>query len=147
MEVVVAAVSAAIALVALVVSMVVARRQIAIQERLAAIEEARRAEEVEARTRAWVRATVSREGRMPALVLHNEGSALARGVDIEVEWLNLDQFPRVNGREVLPVDLQPGQQMAFSIPVSMGFLLVFRVTVHWSDGAGDHAEPFSLRNP
>lgn len=64
---IVAGVSAAIALVALVVSILVARRQTAIQERVAAIEEARRAEEVEARTRARVTASIVYGDARPAM--------------------------------------------------------------------------------
>jgi hypothetical protein len=107
-EVVVAAISAGIALVALVVSILVARRQTTIQERVAAIEEARRDEEVEARTRAHVTASIahargtegvvrsgvrSGEGLVEAapgpmvvwLVLRNEGPALARDVELVEE--------------------------------------------------------------
>jgi hypothetical protein len=135
-----------IALLALVVSVVVARRQTHIQERLAAIEEARRAEEVEARSRAWVTASVVREGSSTTLVLRNEGSALAREVDIDVASLDGHRpGPTVNGREVLPVDLQAGQVMRFGIPVAMGDSVAARVTVRWTDGVGEHAEPFAVQ--
>lgn len=134
-----------VALVALVVSMVVARRQTGIQERVAAIEEARRAEEVEARTRARVTVSISREGSRTQLVLRNDGPAMARGVDFDIASLDGHRSaPSVNGREVLPVDLQSDQAMSFGIPLAMGDSMAARVTVRWSDGAGGHAEPFAL---
>ena len=142
MEVAVAAISTAIALVALVVSIVVARRQTAIQARLAAIEEARRAEEVEARTRARVMASVAQEerdrGRKEWLVLHNEGPALASGVQVD-----LQEGP-VIGLEALPVDLQPGQSTRFPVLFGLGEVPILRITVRWADETGDHAEPYTL---
>jgi hypothetical protein len=99
-EVVVAAISAGIALAALAVSFVVAKRQTATQERLAAIEEARRAEEVEAQGRAHVSVSIARPGPAETvastvapvtvswhvwLVLRNDGPALARGVEVTDE--------------------------------------------------------------
>src|SRR5215212_2766264 len=99
MEVAVNAVTAAIALAALVVSIRVSRRQTriqeqqtGIQERLAAVEEARRADEVAARGRAQVTATIQ-PGRLAdqgpgvrmVLVLRNDGPAVARRVLATVE--------------------------------------------------------------
>jgi hypothetical protein len=144
---VVDAISVGIALGALVVSIVVARRQTGIQERLAAIEEARRAEEVEARTQARVTASLVHEQldarrRDTRLVLHNEGPARARNVEAELE--EGPQIPSVIGLDALPVDLQPGQQMRFTVAAAMGDAMTFRVTVRWTDEAGDHEEPFTL---
>ena len=135
-----------VALVALVVSVVVAIRQIAIQERVAAIEEARRAEEVAARARAQVTARISRGEPDPELVLRNEGPALARDVDALVRYLDEDDvFPPVIGLDVLPADFQPGQEMRFPIPVALGDPVMLRVLVRWTDGAGEHEEPFALK--
>ena len=159
MEVVVSAISAGIALIALVVSIVVARRQTAVQERLAAIEEARRAEEVAARGRAWVTAVIERPehelsivtkasasptrppvGYPPVvLVLRNEGPALARSVLVEIQ-----QGSRPMGLEVLPVDLQPGQPMRFPIVRDLHDKTTMRIVVGWTDDDGNHQEPFTL---
>jgi hypothetical protein len=141
-----AAAGVVIALIALVVSIVVARWQTAIQERLAAIEEARRAEEVEARSRAHMMASVIREGSRTTLVLRNPGAALARDVDIDV--VSLDghrQPPTVNGRDILPVDVQPGAVLRFGIPVSMGDAVAALVTDSWTDEVGGHKEPFAVQ--
>jgi hypothetical protein len=35
--------------------------------------------------------------------------------------------------------------MMFQVPVSMGEVAPMRVTVRWSDGAGEHEEPYTLR--
>jgi hypothetical protein len=142
----IALVSAAISLAALVLSRRVARQQTAIQEQLAAIAKARRDEEVEARSRAQVTASIDREGSRTTLLLRNQGLAAAREVSIDVASLDGHRpGPSVNGQEVLPVDLQPGQPLRFGIPVALGDPVAFRVTVSWTDGAGRHAEPFALQ--
>jgi hypothetical protein len=142
-EVVVSAITAAIALVALVVSFRVARRQTAIQERLTAIEEARRAEEVEARRLAQVTASFQPRGPDSQLVVHNQGPALARDVEVEVE--EGPGVPPVFSLEGLPNDLQPGQPMTFQVPVSMGEAAPLRVTVRWNDGAGAHEQAHTFQ--
>jgi hypothetical protein len=147
-EVIVAAISAVIAVLALAISAEVHLRQTAIQERVAAIEEARRAEEIEARGRARVTASMQREqrdtrGRDLRLVLHNDGPALARSVQAAVE--EEPQTPGVLGLEALPVDLQPGQFMRFVVTVGLRDTTTMRVTVRWTDEAGDHEEPFTLQ--
>jgi hypothetical protein len=147
-------ISTLIALVALVVSFRVARRQTTLQEqqtaiqaRVAGIEEARWAEEVAARTRAHVTARFSPRGPDSQLVLHNEGPALARGVNAEVEYLGMDDWwPPVIGLDLLPVDLQPGLDMAFEIPVAPEDPVMLRVLVRWTDGAGEHEMPFALKS-
>jgi hypothetical protein len=145
---------AVIALAALVVSIVVARRQTRIQEeqtgiqrRLAAIEEARRAEELEARGQARVTASIRREedkrGHRLRLVLVNEGPAVARSVTATVE--EAAQAPGVIGLDALPVDLQAGQEMPFMVTVGLGDRTPFRVVVRWADAAGDHEVPYDLQ--
>jgi hypothetical protein len=149
-EVIVAAISAGISLVALVISFVVARRQTTIAERLAAIEEARRAEEVAARAeevaaRGRARVTASFRPGVDELVLHNEGPALARGVQAEIESLDGNPLPTFDGMDVLPVDLQPDQPIMFLIIRAMADADMMRVTVRWTDEGGDHQEPYTLR--
>lgn len=140
---IIAGISAGIALAALVVSFVVARQQTAIQERLAAIEEARRAEELDARTVAQVTASMGRP-LDPHLILRNHGPAVARGVELEVQ--QGPRIPQVQGlTEALPADLQSDQELAFHVPVDLAIARVFRVTVRWTDGAGDHEELFVLQ--
>jgi hypothetical protein len=145
--------SAVIALLALGVSIAVAvnqariaREQTTIQERLAAIDEARRVEEVAARTQARVIASIRFASLAePELVLHNEGLALARGVQAEVESLDGNPLPIFEGIDVLPEDLQPGQPITFQIIGASGDADTVRVTVCWTDEAGDHEEPWTLR--
>jgi hypothetical protein len=151
MDTVIDVIAVGIALAALVISWRVARRQTVIQE----IEEARRAEELEARRRARVTASMSRSERgeirlggsrtvvqpsQTRLVVHNGGPALARGVEVDVE-----EGPQPILLEVLPVDLQPGQPMTFPVPVALGDAPTMRVTVRWTDEAGPHEEPFTLQ--
>jgi len=141
-EVAVQAVTAAIALAALVVSILVARRQTRTQELVAAIEEARRAEELAARERAQVTASIRREERMRLVVLHNEGPAVARQVGMAVE--DLSQAPGLIGLDELPVDLQPHQEMRFIVTVGLGDQQMLQVMVRWADAAGEHEVPYSL---
>jgi hypothetical protein len=144
MEVVVQAVTAAIALAALVVSIVVARRQTGVQERLAAVEEARRADEVAAQGRVQVTASV--RGSMETwLMLRNDGPAVARQVLVEPD--KRPGGPQPLGLELLPVDLQPHQEMQFRLPLGLRDEPVLRLTVQWTDEVGDHAEPYTLPIP
>jgi hypothetical protein len=76
------------------------------------------------------------------LVLHNDGPAVARGVGLTDEG---PKTPRVMGREILPVDLQPAQSMVFPITVAHSDDPVVRVLVRWTDDAGDHEEPYTLQ--
>ena len=160
-EIAVQALTAAIALAALVLSIRATRRQTrlqeqqvtiqeqqtVIQERLAAVEEARRADRLAAREQARVTADIRREqrggsGEPLRLVLHNEGPAVARGVNLAAE--ELPQAPGVRGLEVLPVDLQPGQEMKFMVTIGLRTQPTLRVVVRWADAAGDHEVPYTL---
>jgi hypothetical protein len=150
-DVIVNAVIAAIALAALVVSIVVAvkqariaREQTAIQAKVAAIEEARRAEEVAAKAQARVTASILHDKRS-RLVLHNEGSAVARGVEADIVSLGGARVPMFYGIEALPVDLQPGQSMEFPFSMDLGTARRVQVTVGWTDDIGSHEEPYTLR--
>jgi heme exporter protein D len=159
MEVLVGSISAFIALVALVISTVVARRQTTltreqteIQKRLASIEEARRTEEVAARGQATVIASFednydSRGNRQPDFTLTNLGPAPARQVDVELVALDDGNVPTTWGlTESLPIDvLQPGQQMKFPTMVHGGLADTLRATVGWTDEAGPHEAPYILR--
>ncbi len=157
MDTLIAGVSAAVALAALVVAIVVARSQTAIQHRVAAIEEARRTEELDARGRARVTVNVSQRERPdrvvggrtivpppePLIELSNEGPAIARGVQLDPE--RGPKLAEIFGLDVLPVDLQPGQSMTFRLAIAMGHGMTLPVTVQWTDEAGSHKEPFTLK--
>jgi hypothetical protein len=152
----IAAISAALSLAAIVVSIVVARRQTAIarqqtaiQARLAAIEEARRTEEVEARGRAWVTASFQpNPGQEASFVLVNEGPAVARWVTVQVDGIDKDVLPTILGLyDVLPLTLQPGQRMPFVAASHFQQAEAIRATIRWKDDAGQHEESFILRTP
>ena len=85
-----------------------------------------------------------RRGIDKALVLHNEGLALAREVAVEVE--KGPSVPQVLGLEVLPVDLQPDQRMPFYItPLALGDTPTLRLAVRWSDEDGEDRAPYTLQ--
>jgi hypothetical protein len=138
-----------VAVVALAVSGAVARQQTRIQERLAAIEEARRREEVAARSRAEVTAALrpderDHRGRNLRLVLRNEGPAIAYTVKAKVD--EGTKIPTVHGLEALPVDLQPGQEMKFPVAAAMGDMPTFGVLIEWSDElAEDNGRRWTLQ--
>ena len=75
---IIAAVSAVIAVTSLIVTVVFARRQTRMQATLTAIEQERRREEVEARSRASVRVAAEGDRRRAQLVLSNSGPGTAR---------------------------------------------------------------------
>jgi hypothetical protein len=154
--VVVAAISAALSLAALVVSVILAwrqtdiqllwvilaRRQTDIQARVAAIEEARRAEEVEARGRA--RVTARFDPSFLVLCLTNDGPATARGVTVEVRPIGDGEPPALDLRD-LPIELRPGQQLFLDAQhASPDRATSITATVRWTDDTGAQDETFVL---
>ena len=149
-------IGAALSLAALVVSVVLAwrqtevqalleilaRRQTDLQARVAAIEEARRAEEAEARRRARVTARFDVSFRV--LCLTNDGPAAARGVSVEVRPIGDGEPPALDLRD-LPVDLRPGQQLFLDAqPGSPDRAASMLATVRWADDTGTRDETFLL---
>jgi hypothetical protein len=154
--VVVAAVSAGLSLAALVVSVILAwrqadlqalwvilaRRQTELQARIAAIEEARRAEEVIARGRA--RVTARFDLSFQVLCLTNDGPATAQGVTVEVRPIGGGEPPALDLRE-LPMDLRPGQQLFLDAQhASPDHATSMTATVRWADDTGAQDENFVL---
>ncbi len=141
-----------IALIALLYTRSVSRRQTElaqqqtdVQARLTAIEEGRRADEVEARRHARVVPAFRRpEPNRLRFVLTNQAPAPARDVRCQLEALDGRQPPRVVGLEALPVDLRPGQSMEFIASAGLGMSTLIRAVVTWTDDAGEHEEPFTL---
>jgi hypothetical protein len=134
-----------IALVALLLSLRVSRRQTDVQARLTAIEEARWAGEIDARRRARVVPAFWRpESNRLRFVLTNQGLAPAREVDCQLDALDDRQLPRVIGLDALPVDLRPGQSMDFLASSGLGMSTQIRAVVRWVDDAGEQEETFTL---
>jgi hypothetical protein len=154
--VVVAATSAALALAALAVSVllarrqadleaveeVLARRQADLQDRVAALEAARRAEVAEAARQARVTARFDRSFRVLHLV--NDGPAAARGVTVELAPIGDGQPPALDLRG-LPADLRPGQRLFLDAeqPSADGAASM-TATVRWTDDSGAQDETFVL---
>jgi hypothetical protein len=122
-----------------------AQQQTDVQARLTAVEEGRRAEEVEARRRARVVPSFRRpEPKRLRFVLTNEGPAAARDVRCQLEPLDGQPLPRIHDIEVLPVELRPGQSMEFIASAGLGTSMLMRAVVSWIDDAGSQEEPFTL---
>jgi hypothetical protein len=154
--VVIAAVSAALSLSALVVAVILvwrhsdlqavlailARRQTDLKVRVAAIEEARRAEEMGARRRA--RVTARFDISFQVLYLSNHGPAAARDVTVEVRPIG-DGEPIALDLRDLPVDLRPGQQLFLDTNhASPDATNTITATVRWTDDTGAQDETFVL---
>jgi len=168
--VVVAATGAALALAALAVSVLLARRQadleaaeevlarrqadlqarvaaledrfVDLQARVAALEEARRAEALEAGRRARVTARFDRSFRVLHLV--NDGPAPAREVTVELRPIGGGRPPALD-LGGLPVDLRPGQQLFLDAEQpSPDGVAAMTATVRWTDGSGPRDETFVL---
>jgi hypothetical protein len=168
--VVVAATGAALALAALAVSVLLARRQadleaaeevlgrrqadlqvrvaaledrfVGLRERVAALEEARRAEALEAGRRARVTARFDRSFRVLHLV--NDGPAPAREVTVELRPIGGGRPPALD-LGGLPADLRPGQQLFLDAEQpSPDGAAAMTATVRWTDGSGPRDETFVL---
>jgi hypothetical protein len=154
--VVVAAISGVLSLVALVASVIIARRQtelaavsailgrrqLDLQSRVAAIEEARRVEEVEARARA--RVTARFDVAFGVLKLTNEGPAVAREVTVELRAIG-DGEPLDLDLRDLPVDLRPGRQLFLDAqPASAQWAAATVAVVRWIDDTGANDGTFVL---
>jgi hypothetical protein len=154
--VVIAAISAALSLSALGISVFLARRQGDLQAvlailarrqtdltmRVAAIEEARRTEEMGAKRRA--RVTARFDTSFQVLYLINHGPAAAREVSVEVRPVGEGE-PIALDLGDLPVDLRPGQQLLLdSKHGSEDAAGTITATVCWTDDAGAQDELFVL---
>ena len=154
--VVVAATGAALALAALAVSVllarrqadlqaveeVLARRQADLQDRVADLEAARRAEAAEAGRRARVTARFDRSFRVLHLI--NDGPAAARGVTVELWPIGGGRPPALDLRG-LPADLRPGQRLFLDArQPSPDGAASMTATVRWTDDSGARDETFVL---
>ena len=154
--VVVAATSAALALAALAVSVllarrqadleavheVLARRQADLQDRVADLEAARRAETAAAGRRARVTAHFDRSFRVLHLV--NDGPAAAQGVTVELRPIGGGQPPALD-LGALPADLRPGQRLFLDArQPSPDGAASMTATVRWTDGTGAQDATFVL---
>jgi hypothetical protein len=152
----IAAISAVLSLAALVVSVILAwrhsdlhavsvilaRRLSDLQARVAAIEEARRAEEVKITKRARVSARF--DPSFFVLYLTNDGPSAARGVTLEVRPIGDGEPPAIDLQR-LPTDLRPGQQLFLDAQhPSQDCAATITATVHWTDDTGAQDETFLL---
>jgi len=143
-------VSSIIATVSLLATASLAYRQTRMQARLIAIEETRRREEVEARQRADVRATVAGTPTALQLVLANDGPAAASEVWATVLPVGSDDPPLFHGLNELeqaPAALRPGDRLPFPALTLAETAERVQVVVSWKDDAGPHRESFTVQLP
>jgi hypothetical protein len=117
-----------------------------LQRRLAQIEEARRAEELDRSQAAMVTAAVERRQKhtktQPCLVLRNIGLATARDLSFDPSFLVAG---RVIGAEDLPIEhLPPGGEYVLPLVLADQTPLSLSLTVHWKDDSGTREQQFTL---
>jgi hypothetical protein len=128
----------ALGLLVSIAAVIVARRtakdQTGLDRRLVTIEEARRAEEVAARSLADVRVLVrSGASYTRHLVVQNVGLAPAREVDIDCEVLDSVE----GGRDDLPIGvLLPGDEVALLIALTRDTVGSHAYVLTWTDELG-----------
>ncbi len=122
------------------------KEQTALQAKLTTIEEARRAEQVEARQHARVTVSISRVRNLHwRLELTNESPAVARSVTLEISSATEAKPPQLLGGEGLPADIHPGQSLPFDLLASVAEATLLNALVRWTDDAGSQEATYPLR--
>ena len=135
-----------VSLLALVVSGLVGLSQWQVSKRLAAIEEARRSDEVSAAKRARIVARIDHEQSSRGthlnhfVVLKNDGAAPAKNVTIEAVLNRLEFF---GVESPIPV-LGAGQEFRFQVVAFVDGDPTFSLTVTWEDDLGPSSSEFTL---
>jgi hypothetical protein len=139
-----------VAVLALLVSIIVAWVQHRQSSRLTAIEEARREEEIVQRKAAsllveFEEYLTSSGRRGHRLVLTNRGQAIAQDVafNMDSDDGSDDSLPHMM-EEPWPLTLQVGQRYEITAAVSMSTALNVRGTLSWRDERGPQQQPVML---
>lgn len=132
-----------VSLLALGATIFFAVRQQGLATRLGTIEEQRRAEELDARTRADLtaayEATLDSTGRRAHfLVITNQGQARASDISFQVVAIGQGNPPAMHGVDKIE-SIDPGQH--FNIPVAFftGLADSVRVSLTWTDETGERS--------
>jgi hypothetical protein len=138
--------------IALLVSVAVGIRQLQIQaaqhslqERLGAIEEDRRGEELVSRRSAEILLRVEKDDKRTQLILSNIGQAEARNITLDKSSFGDD---RLMGEDLLPIAvLHPTQD--FSVPLirHWGSPSSYTVTLDWTDDSGPRTKTLVVGAP
>ena len=127
-------------------------RQYGLQQRLAAIEEDRRREDLASRSQADVRARFESylSGTTPAptnyqLVLSNAGQARAEELTVElVGSIEGNALDLMKSGHSFPIALDPGQEYTIADVVAMGAPPSVDVLLRWEDGTGSREKTLNL---
>ncbi|SRR6266508_319413 len=141
-----------ISALALLVSIIVGVRQLALQGRVTKIEEARRKEEVTSRSAAEVTARFESYRRTPAsqarayrFVLENLGPARAEDVSFEIQSPAIGEAPSVEmSGQIFPVPLDPKQEYEMMCYVPHGTASSVNVDLRWKDDTGGRVKTLTL---
>ena len=126
-----------VALLVAVGATVYARRATRANERVATIEEQRRADELEQRRHADLRVTLKKIDRSDYVVVTNAGGGAASNVSIE----SLDPSKGVT-TVVVPVGgpIGPGETRSLLMTMSLASLVPPPFRIGWTDTSGDHVD-------
>ena len=141
-----------VAVLALAVTAYSFFRQHGLEQRLAAIEEDRRREEVAPRSQADVGArfesylsSTTPAHRNYQLVLSNAGQARAEEVTVELVGPIEGNAPDLmKSKHSFPIALDPGQEYAVAAAVVMGTPPSVDVLLRWEDGTGSREKTVNL---
>lgn len=124
------------------------RENLQLQERMARIEEARRAEEIARTTQADLR--IEPRGPIPnasahSLVVTNIGGATARDIDVDSLISRPTGKSPVQMNSPYPVaSIHPGDRITSYVYVTWGIGLPFEATVSWTDPRGRQTKTQTL---
>jgi hypothetical protein len=132
-------ISSSLAGLSLLVALFFAVQQTRLQNRVTAIEESRRRDEVDARLSARVTARI-KDTPDPVLVLTNYGPAEARSVGFTLSAANDGSLPTMEHAELLPLSvLHPDVPMYFPVLWEHGNCSVLVVKMAWIDDASPYS--------
>jgi hypothetical protein len=137
---------------ALLASIIVGVRQLALQGRVTKIEEARRQEEVTSRSTAEVtarfesyRRTPTSQARAYRFVLENLGPARAKDVSFEIQTPANGEAPSVQMEgHTFPIPLDPKQEYKMGCIRPHGTASSVNVDLRWKDGTGAKVKTVTL---
>ena len=130
------AVTALIALWAIIVSRQTASRQTQLQERLLALEGSRERDRRLASTTAKVSAHFEGPTSTRKLVVLNEGPSAARQISVTINGTPLIEHDRIPRGQQLVRNLGPGGRAAYLFSLTMGTPPVYTIAIEWEDDSG-----------
>lgn len=135
-DIILTAITALIAVWAIVVSRQTASRQTQLQERLLALEGSRERDRRLASTTAKVSAHFEGPTSTRKLVIVNEGPSSARLISVTINGTPLMEHDRIPRGQQVVRNLGPGGRAAYLFSLTMGTPSVYTIAIEWEDDSG-----------